>query len=258
MNETSLMKCDYCDERLSLENGDYEAHLTVVHEIKNGEMVEEILANAVENLKSNQAVKDKEIEEITIDDSDDELSDDDQHVPHIKPVKNETGLGHLEDSINNMFNNLNLIIDGMKPDLSEIDEDYDDGMENDTNELPEELGKCFDKLRNIFDNLDIPSSVFYPVEVNSTTTKHVKEDNPKPKKHTKDNKKADNFEKKNKSSRTVYRSGQTLYLCPFSNCDYITTKQGFKNNEAALHLGRDHKVTPEDMVPGKYKFDKIK
>ena len=150
MDESLLIKCDFCDDKVTLENGDYQMHLTVVHEVKNGEIVDEILANAVKKL-TNQAVEveDKEFEVITVDDSDDELSNCDyQHVASpIELVKKKT---NLEDSINSFFSTLNMIVDGKKPDLSQIDDDFDyDDVEKKRNELPEALGNCFDEIKSL-------------------------------------------------------------------------------------------------------------
>ena len=274
MDESLLIKCDFCDDKVTLENGDYQMHLTVVHEVRNGEIVDEILANAVKKL-TNQAVEveDKEFEVITVDDSDDELSNCDyQHVASpIELVKKKT---NLEDSINSFFSTLNMIVDGKKPDLSQIDDDFDyDDVEKIRNELPEALGNCFDEIKSLIDNLEIPSRFSDPVdpEVNDQlkTTKLVEKDISKPKKSldsgqlplvATDQEKLVNLDKKDVSSRLrpVPGPGQTLLLCPVPNCDFYTTKEGFKNKLAALHLSRDHNVTVNDIVPGKFKFEKIK
>ena len=55
----------------------------------------------------------------------------------------------------------------------------------------------------------------------------------------------------------IPQQGQTLFLRPVENCDFYTTKSGFENKLATNHLRKDHKVTPEDMTPGKYKFKNV-
>ena len=61
-----------------------------------------------------------------------------------------------------------------------------------------------------------------------------------------------------RGARQFPQKGQTLFLCPVENCDFYTTKEGFKDNSVANHLKIDHKVTAADMKPGKYKFKKVK
>ena len=61
-----------------------------------------------------------------------------------------------------------------------------------------------------------------------------------------------------KIPKIVPKPGQTLYFCPFEKCDFYTTKKGFHDKTAALHLTKDHKITPEKFCPGKYKFQKLK
>ena len=61
-----------------------------------------------------------------------------------------------------------------------------------------------------------------------------------------------------KIPKIVPKPGQTLYFCPFDKCDFYTTKKGFHDKTAALHLTKDHKITPEKFCPGKYKFQKLK
>ena len=50
----------------------------------------------------------------------------------------------------------------------------------------------------------------------------------------------------------------SMYHCPISNCKFITTKEGMKNSEAAIHLKNEHGIKAADMKPGMYKFEKIK
>jgi len=57
------------------------------------------------------------------------------------------------------------------------------------------------------------------------------------------------------------RSGQTFFICPLSQCNFFTTKQGMRDGAAANHLNKVHKITGSDMKnasPGTYKFNKVK
>ena len=57
------------------------------------------------------------------------------------------------------------------------------------------------------------------------------------------------------------RSGQTFFICPLSQCNFFTTKQGMRDGAAANHLNKAHKITGSDMKnasPGTYKFNKVK
>jgi len=50
----------------------------------------------------------------------------------------------------------------------------------------------------------------------------------------------------------------SMYHCPIIECKFITTKEGMKNSEAAIHLKNEHGIKAADMKPGMYKFEKIK
>jgi len=50
----------------------------------------------------------------------------------------------------------------------------------------------------------------------------------------------------------------SMYHCPINDCKFITTKEGMKNSEAAIHLKNEHGIKAADMKPGMYKFEKIK
>ena len=162
-----------------------------------------------------------------------------------------------------MFKNLNIILEGAIPldyDKSEIE-----NMKTPV-EVPEEITKEFQNLRNFINNLDC--SEFENKLMEQCISSRQKETLPikASNKDMKivDSKVYDNVEKVNdkpeitKKLSIVPKPGQTLYFCPIDNCDFVTTKEGFKNGKAALHFSKDHKVKLSDMTPGKYKFHKVK
>merc|ERR1719422_1580592 len=120
------------------------------------------------------------------------------------------------------------MIEGMLPNAIQNDDNHEDSKTD--FQVPEEITQCFEHLRTVISTIHIPDGLF------SNT-----QNSPK------------------KQPQTIFPpKGQTLFLCPVENCDFYTTKEGFKDNSAANHLRNDHKVTAADMTPGKYKFKKVK
>lgn len=245
------LRCEYCDEKVSY-GDNYENHLITIHGLRKG--VQEIMSRALERIKNLES-QPKVIEEITLDDSDDEdvVENHAAKSKAILPIKLEKLEASIEksldESIKNMFSNLNLIIDGMLPEEETKDQSNDVDCD-DMAELPEEIAVCFDELRSIADEIDF-SNIFKTMEKKDANEKKVADQIVEAKSQEK-------VVKRNKPLGPRPKPGQTLFLCPVNGCSFYTTKEGFKNKEAASHLSNDHKVTLKDMVPGKYKFDKIK
>jgi len=242
--ENFSLKCEFDEAEMANEE-DYENHLRIVHEMTKS--TEDLILRAKEKSKANfEKNVDPAIEEITIDDDDDGDTDGKELNENIR-VSESNIQKQMEDAVDFLFKDLKIMIDGILPSINENIEGKED-LKTDF-KVPDDISKCFDDLRKVISTIEIPQTLFSSTNVSMTDniqkseeqvsvkTPEVPKIQPKP---------------------VTPQPGQTLFLCPVDNCDFYTTRAGFENKIAANHLIKDHKVTPADMTPGKYKFKKVK
>ena len=60
--------------------------------------------------------------------------------------------------------------------------------------------------------------------------------------------------------KTEYKAlkPMTMFLCPKDNCDFFTTKKGFRDLTAVNHFTKVHNLTLAEISSGKFTFKKNK
>ena len=253
-------RCEFCgDEIINAE--DYSNHLMIVHNMmKSIDQIVERLNKPINNTQGS----DDEIEIIELNDDD----DDEDNIPREmsssrNDIDNQLEIQKLmEETAREMFKDLHLMLDGILPDITDEEKQEIENLKDIKIEIPSELTDCFDELSSIVNNFEIPKDYFQQkLSSISLENDDISKKAPKtlstPKSLNSNPEQEENSTNK-KIPKIVPKPGQTLYFCPFDKCDFYTTKKGFHDKTAALHLTKDHKITPEKFCPGKYKFQKLK
>jgi len=255
MGNSARNKCEFCgDEVLNAE--DYSNHLTITHNMKKG--LDQIVERLNNSVNSKQTSED-EIEIIELDDEDDNSIT----LEMSSAANNIETQKLMEETAREMFKELHLMLDGILPETTEEEKKEIENLKDIKVEIPTELTDCFNELKMIVDNIQIPKDYFQQktAHQNNISKSELKTTQSLSLPKTSDSNLQNNEHlSSSKAPNIVPKPGQTLFLCPFEKCDFYTTKKGFKDRSAANHFSKDHKVKPSDITPGtgKYQWKKLK
>ena len=235
----TLLTCEFCGEDVVSED-DYCHHLKLAHNFTKD--IPLILGRAVKKIAKPE--DQQEIEEIIIDDDEDMEDEVINNVSvYEENIDKEQIENQISDFVQEMFKDLNVMIDGFLPEDFDVKDNNEDITKT---KVLGDISSCFDDLKSFVGNLEIPSDF---AEFFSNSYDKTEFDSATPSSST------------NQTDKRVIpkpEPGQTLYLCQVEKCSFYATKDGYKNGTAAKHLKEAHKIKGTDMVGGKFKFQKIK
>merc|ERR1719192_413184 len=134
----------------------------------------------------------------------------------------------IDKCFSGLFQNLDIILDGILPetDGENMNEEPVE-FENKVSPFEDEVHECFDEVRTIFNEMiQIPSGLLSREE-----SRHPKKD------------------EKCKPPTSIEKKENTRgkrIQCQYPNCNFLTTKAGLENGEAAKHI-LNHGLTSRDL-----------
>ena len=221
-----LLQCDSCDW-VTRSKGEFYQHQAEQHHISKG--LDVYYARAVQQGRARG--QKRKIEEITLEDSDDEFEDcDSEKTVEEKDHFRLERVNHMIDKcFSGLFQNLDIILDGILPDETDGENMNEEPIEFEKKASPfeDEVHECFDEVRTIFNEMiQIPSGLLSREE-----SRHSKKD--------------DKCKLPTSTERKESTGGKRI-RCQYPNCNYLTTKAGLENGEAAKHI-LNHGLTSRDL-----------
>ena len=226
--EMLSLQCESCDWA-TRSRPDFYQHQAEQHHVTKG--LDGCYLRAVELDKCGG--QKRKIEEITLEDSDDDSEDCErkEEVAEKDDFKLEKVNDMIGKRFSGLFQNLDLILDGILLETDGGEEQMDEGpegFERKTSPCEEEIHQSFDEVRTIFhEMIQKPSSLLSGAE----SQRSKKDEKCKPPTSI--------------SSETKENRGKLL-KCQFPNCNYVATKAARANGEAAKHI-RSHGLTSRDL-----------